>query len=334
MSNKKTVTINKKVIIIGCILEVLLIGALLFTIFYEDPTYDYYLAKGQDQLKDRQYVTAIETFDKALDLKPNGVEALIGQSDAHMGLEEYDRAIIKLEDAKGISKSNTTIYDKLVTAYVKNENINKANSVVLEVVDAGLPTNEIKSVKPAPTITHEDDEDKNTVTVTIEGSNDESIYYTTNGKTPQTTDKVYAKPITISKPGKFKVLALTIEENGLIGFPAKDTFYIYDEESEPEYKNYVGTWTDGETTLKITKSDKDKLSFNISLLWVDEVVKTSSSGTVNDGLLNFTYTDNFDNEGTGTINFKNNSIILIMKETSARSATTPGFGYYSALLTK
>lgn len=332
---EKSTRINKKVIIIGAIIEVVLIAAILFSIFYEDPTYKTYLSKGQEYLNNNQYERAIESFDKALDIEPSGVEALMGKSDGYMGLEEYDKAIVILEKAKGISPNDPAIYNKLITACVQSENIEKANAVVMEVVQTGIPTNEITSVQPAPKIAPNSGSYKKAITVKISENKDEPIYYTTNGKTPTAKDNEYKKPIKLKYQGKYRVTAMVIQDNGLIGFPATRDYTI-DLETEVEKKssNYLGTWTDGETTLNITDISGDEVKFNVSLSWVDEVIKTSSSGKVQDGILSFSYTDNWDNKGTGTMWFDENSITVRFREKESSSATSPGFGKYTAVLHK
>ena len=57
----KTSRINKKVLVIGGIIEVVLIAAILFSIFYEDPTYKSCLSEGQEYLSSDQYEKALES---------------------------------------------------------------------------------------------------------------------------------------------------------------------------------------------------------------------------------------------------------------------------------
>ncbi len=334
MSEKKSI-INKKVLIIAGIVEVVLIAAILFTIFYEDPTYKNYLADGQKQLNNKQYEKAIESFGKALDLNPDGAAALIGLAGGYMGMEEYDKAILNLEKAKKIAPNDPAIYDKLIISFIKSENINSANKVIAEYIQTGLPTDRIKSVQPAPTITPGSGSYKKIITVTIDENSDEPVYYTTDGKVPSAADKKYIKPFKLNNQGKYRITAMTIDDNGLIGFPAIADYTIDLETAvEKNSKKYMGTWTDGETTLSITDMAGDEVKFNASLNWIDEVIKTSSSGTVSDGVLSFSYTDNWGNKGTGTIWFGENSITIRFREKESTSATSPGFGKYTAKLYK
>lgn len=342
MSTKET-RINKKVIIIACIVEVALIAAILFSIFSDDPDYKTYVSEGQKLLKSKQYEKAIESFDNALDINATGVDALAGKADGYMGLDKYDEAIPLLEKAIGISPSDPTYYDRLITALVKTENIEKANDVITEIIYTNIPTDKITSVLPAPAISPSSGSYDTAIDVTIEGSDDGTLYYTTNGMIPTAGDNKYEKPINLNQKGQHRIMALIIRDNGLIGFPATGDYTLNIESEEKESENnkdeakissYLGTWTDGETKLSITSVSGDKVKFNIHLSWVDESIKTSSSGTVKDATLNFSYTDNWKNKGTGTITFGKDTIGLKISETKSSSADSPGFGNYSAVLHK
>lgn len=334
MSGKIT-GINKKVIIIGCIIEVILIAAILFSIFYEDPTYKSFLSKGQEQLNNKQYEKAIESFGEALKIDPDGVEALVGQADGYTGIKEYNHAISLLEKAKEINNSDSSIYNKLVTCCIQSENIDKANEIIMEIIQTGVPAADITSVQPAPVITPGSGQYKKAMTVTIDGNGEGTLYYTTNGNIPTIHDKKYEKPIKLSKKGKYRITAITIQDNGLIGFAAKNDYTLdIKESSKISFEKYLGTWTDGETTLNITSVEGSKVNFNISLSWVDEVIKTTTSGTVKNGVLNFSYIDNWDNKGTGTMGFNKNSITVIIDETNSDNNDGTGFGHYSAILYK
>lgn len=335
----KSIKLNKKVIIIGCLIEAILIAFILYSVFYESPTYSSYIEKGQEQLNNEQYEEAIKTFDKALDVNSKGLDAYLGQSDGYIGLKQYDQAIETLEVAAKKISDNPKVYDKLINTCVQAKDIDKANEVVLSVFDAGISANEIDSIKPAPIITPEDKSFEEAITVTIENANDGTIYYTINGEIPTKNDTEYKKPFEIDIDGEYQIMAVKIQENGLIGFPATKEYKIKIDENSYKidginYEKYLGSWSDGETTLSINGIEKGVASFNIKLSWVDEVIKTSSSGKIEKGILHFSYTDNWGNTGTGTIRFGEKTIGLSMSESNSKSSVNPGFGNYTAVLNK
>lgn len=325
MANENVVS-KKKPIIIGSIIGVVVIAAILFFALYEKPSYENYVSKGQELLTEEKYEDAIDSFNKALEMDPDGIEAFIGLSDGYIGLEEYAKAIKKLSEAKGVDDSNPLVYDRLVTANVGSENIEDANKVVLEVIEKKLPTDDITSVKPAPKVKPEGGKFDKGVNIEVESVTEGAIYYTLNGKIPTTKDKKYENPITIDDNGEHKFVAVVFQDNGLMGFPAENTFTL---NIESNYEDYLGTWEVEGLILKITSVDGNKVGYYLKKIWGMNYSDFSGTGTVENDVLKFNYTDSGTSKGYGSLTFGSNAITLDIHETENNDVLDAGFGTFN-----
>ena len=82
----------------------------------------------------REYELSAQYFLKALDIKPDFVEALYGLAKTYMAMDRVPNAIEKLEKAIGISPDSAVLYFELAKAYTLDQEYAKAIGAYHKVV--------------------------------------------------------------------------------------------------------------------------------------------------------------------------------------------------------
>jgi tetratricopeptide (TPR) repeat protein len=81
-----------------------------------------------------EYELSAQYYLKALDIKPDFVQALYGLAKTYMAMDRVPDAIAKLEKAVGISPDSAVLYFELAGAYALNRDYTKALSAYHKVV--------------------------------------------------------------------------------------------------------------------------------------------------------------------------------------------------------
>jgi len=83
----------------------------------------------------QEYELSAQYYLKALDIKPDFVQALYGLAKTYMAMDRVPEAIVKLEKAVGISPDSDVLYFELAGAYALNRDYTKAISAYHKVVE-------------------------------------------------------------------------------------------------------------------------------------------------------------------------------------------------------
>jgi len=83
----------------------------------------------------QEYELSAQYFLKALEIKPDFVQALYGLAKTYMAMDRVPDAIAKLEKAVGISPDSAVLYFELAGAYALNRDYTKAVSAYHKVVE-------------------------------------------------------------------------------------------------------------------------------------------------------------------------------------------------------
>jgi tetratricopeptide (TPR) repeat protein len=83
----------------------------------------------------QEYGLSAQYYLKALDIKPDFVQALYGLAKTYMAVDRVPDAIAKLEKAVGISPDSAVLYFELARAYALNRDYGKAVNAYYRVVE-------------------------------------------------------------------------------------------------------------------------------------------------------------------------------------------------------
>jgi tetratricopeptide (TPR) repeat protein len=83
----------------------------------------------------QEYGLSAQYYLKALEIKPDFVQALYGLAKTYMAMDRVPDAIAKLEKAVGISPDSAVLYFELARAYAMNRDYTKALSAYHKVVE-------------------------------------------------------------------------------------------------------------------------------------------------------------------------------------------------------
>ena len=83
----------------------------------------------------QEYELSVKYYLKALEIKPDFVQALYGLAKTYMAMDRVPEAIIKLEKAVSLSPESAVLYFELARAYALNRDYIKAMSAYHKVVE-------------------------------------------------------------------------------------------------------------------------------------------------------------------------------------------------------
>jgi tetratricopeptide (TPR) repeat protein len=83
----------------------------------------------------QEYRLAVQYYLKALEIKPDFVQALYGLAKTYMAMDRVPEAIVKLEKAVSLSPDSAILYFELAGAYALNRDYTKAISAYHKVVE-------------------------------------------------------------------------------------------------------------------------------------------------------------------------------------------------------
>ena len=184
---------------------------------------------GDHYLKDLDYEQAIASYQQVLEIDENNKEGnrkLAEAYDANQ-MPDYAEAIYR----KMISADSTDpeYYEKLAELYMRQDQLEEAKAL-LEEARQNAPSQTIDELyyvtRPdVPVADHEQGDYTDRIAVTLTSSEPgELIYYTLDGKEPDTTSAIYEKPIILAN-GKTTLKAMVMNASG---YQSDIAVYEYD----------------------------------------------------------------------------------------------------------
>lgn len=141
--SKQKVKSKKRPIIIAVIAAILLlavgIGVLSQTGVFNPVEHN--LKLGYKYIEEGKYEEALLAFNKVLEIDENNTEAVIGASDAYVGLDRFDEAVDLLTLHIAIDNTKTQLYDKLIELYIDKGDYTSAKGVIENAAKYGYEFN-------------------------------------------------------------------------------------------------------------------------------------------------------------------------------------------------
>lgn len=193
-------------------LVLLLVGGLIFGLFYFFWTAENFASLGANAMEDGKYSRAVSRYEMAVRLDPNNVEYVLSLADACIADGSYTKAERSLVSAIK-DKPSAALYTKLSSVYVAQDKLFDAQKMLDSITDASL-RGELDRLRPAaPVFTPEPGEYDEYVDLTINCAGD--TYVSLTEQYPSTASEVYAEPISLPA-GATTVSAITIGADGLV----------------------------------------------------------------------------------------------------------------------
>lgn len=221
-------------------LVLLLVGGLVFGLFYFFWTAENFASLGENAMRDGKYSRAVSRYEMAVKLDPENAEYVLALADACIADGSYTKAERSLVSAIK-EKPSAALYTKLSSVYVAQDKLLDAQKMLDSITSPNL-RGEIDAKRPtAPVFTPEPGEYDEYIALEIENAG--STYVSLTEQYPSTASEVYAEPIALLA-GATHVSAITVGEDGLVSPLSQGDYTIVGVVEEvvfasPELEAYV-----------------------------------------------------------------------------------------------
>ncbi|MBQ6431724.1 MAG: leucine-rich repeat domain-containing protein [Oscillospiraceae bacterium] len=260
-------------------LVLLIVGGLVFGLFYFFWTAENFASLGASAMKDGKYGRAVSRYEMAVRLDPDNPEYVLSLADACIANGSYTKAERSLVDAIK-ARPSAVLYTKLSSVYVEQDKLFDAQKMLDSITAPNLRA-EIDGKRPAaPVFLPESGEYDEYIDLTIECAG--STYISLTEQYPSTSSGAYEAPIALSA-GATHVSAITVGEDGLVSPLSQGDYTIVGVVEEvafasPELEAYVRDTLFIPRTSKVMTDD----------LWQITELTLPDDVSVYDDLVNFT----------------------------------------------
>lgn len=217
----------------GCllVLAILLVVFLKLWVDHRNAnSYDYQVRAAKQEMIDRDYENALHYYKTALSLRPDDVQVRLAMAEIYIEKEEYDAAAVLLMEVIDLDAQNKTAYEELIGIYEEKEDYESIAALADGVDDIeilGLFTDYLVAVPVFSPVSGEYDE---YLTVELTSLEDFDIYYTLNGKDPDTKNGTrYDEKkdgIVLDEAGSYTIRAVCVNDKGILSEIAEAEYEI------------------------------------------------------------------------------------------------------------
>lgn len=218
-------------ILAGLLLAVLITVGVVIKIFVDyqnDNSYQYQMKMAQEEMVDHNYESALQHLKRALAIDPGDIECRMEMVDIYLIQKENDAAIVLLTEVIRLNKDEEAAYKKLIDIYAEQEQYEQIKQLSRYVEDEEIKKLFIDYLVAAPSIFPGGDTFYSELKVTIVSTEDDAIYYTTDGTDPITNGKRYIEGVGINfkTSGLYTVKAVCKNKKNIYSDVVKHDYQI------------------------------------------------------------------------------------------------------------
>ncbi len=193
-------------------LVLVLIGGILFGLYYFFWTAENFASLGDSAMKDGKYSRAVSRYEMAVELDPGNVDYVLRLADACIADGSYTMAERSLVSAIK-DKPSPALYTKLSSVYVAQDKLLDAQKMLDSITIPALRS-DLDALRPAaPVLTPEPGDYDEYIDLTIEYSAD--TYVSLTEQYPSTASGLYSGPIALPA-GATHISAISVGADGLV----------------------------------------------------------------------------------------------------------------------
>lgn len=210
---------KKKLLILGIIVLVLLIGGF---VMYQN-SYAGLVNKGEKALKEREYSTAINYYEIAIEKKDNKAEAYSGLAQVYMAQNVKEKALKVFDEAIEANPKNAEVYEAAIVFYLEVKENNRIPLVLDKAEDK--VRNALKEyIVDKPKFSLDSDVVYDDVQQ-LSLDSDYEIRYTMDGSDPTIKSTKYTEPIQIPEEETI-IKAIAVNEDGVPSMVVTKTYIV------------------------------------------------------------------------------------------------------------
>lgn len=220
-SKKETPKKKKKskmpLIISGIFVAIAIIAIIIVVVINNNHknSFDYQYTQGIACEEQKDYTKAIDYFKHALTLDNDNKDVLLELAKIYEIQGDDTSEEATLLELIVLDTSNESAYQMLITLYDKNKEYDKITNLYENLKDSSLKSLFNDYIVVSPTFDPEAGDYDDYMTVSITKTNDDIIYYTTDGTDPIKYGDVYQNPLEIDKEGITTIQAVACDDRGI-----------------------------------------------------------------------------------------------------------------------
>lgn len=229
---KKAIQRRKRIISLSLFfsLIILIFAAAIFAFLFvkNNNSYDYQFQKAEKHLSDKQYEKALSNINRAIQLDSGNTKALLLKTDILIGLRQTDDAGDLLKSIIKQDAENETAYEALIGLLYANGDFDEIKGLLDAAKSDKILTKFADYIASDPVFSIPSGSYSAGTEISLSGSsktNEETIYYTTDGSDPDMLSKKYIRPFA-PDAGTYVIKAVSYNEKGIMSNIITETIVI------------------------------------------------------------------------------------------------------------
>lgn len=249
--------------VLGAVLMALLL-ILLVTVIYQNYSVAYQLGEAEGAMDAEQYEQALAYLSKARRLDAADDKLTLLEAQCYIGLGDQEYAAEILEEAVTVrvmdEDTMNRCYELLIPILDEQEEYERINELLLSGNDTKLQTRFSQYLAMKPEFGYSTGNYEQVISLKLTANTTGTIYYTTDGSTPDRHSEVYTAPLLLD-PGEHRIRAVFINDYGIVSEEAEN-YYLIDVAvpEKPQVSLDSGDYHKP-CTIEVTSADEGKIYY-------------------------------------------------------------------------
>lgn len=207
----------------------------------------YQIEKAQEYAAQGEYKEAIACLDAAYEKDDSQVQILFLKADYYYLLSDNEAALRTLKEIidKGtyLYEDVEEAYDKMITIYANESRYEEINELLLSCSEDTIVNMFQGYLAKEPEFSYVEGDYAEVIPLKLSSNTSGTIYYTTDGSTPDETSEIYTAPLFL-EGGEYTISAFFVNDYGIKSDVVSKTYHISLEvPNAPEVNLYSGEYT-------------------------------------------------------------------------------------------
>lgn len=207
----------------------------------------YQIEKAQEYAAQGEYKEAIACLDAAYEKDDSQAQILFLKADYYYLLSDNEAALRTLKEIidKGtyLYEDVEEAYDKMITIYANESRYEEINELLLSCSEDTIVNMFQGYLAKEPEFSYVEGDYAEVIPLKLSSNTSGTIYYTTDGSTPDETSEIYTAPLFL-EGGEYTISAFFVNDYGIKSDVVSKTYHISLEvPNAPEVNLYSGEYT-------------------------------------------------------------------------------------------